>query len=70
MNKQEFELAQLLIDKLSDKKFNLEGFKDTFAIKLLEAIKRKGKVIPPPKKPAIPQKSLMQALKASLKEKK
>ncbi len=69
ITKKELELAQLLIDKLTEKEFPIESFRDTFSMQLLKAIK-KGKTIPVPKKPEIPQKSLMEALKASLKEAK
>lgn len=71
---QEIELAKLLIDKLSKKKFDLTKFKDTFVVNLLENIKKSKKGLKaikeiPKKKKKIEQKSsLMSNLKASLEK--
>jgi DNA end-binding protein Ku len=71
MEARELKLAEQLITKLSKKKFDMSRFKDTFAEKLTEKIKKaaKGVVIPEVKKPTkkgLEQPSLMEALKASL----
>lgn len=71
MEARELKLAEQLITKLSKKKFDMSRFKDTFAEKLKEQIKRAAKgleVIPEVKKrvKAVEQPSLMDALKASL----
>ncbi len=71
MESRELKLAEQLINKLSKKKFDMSRFKDSFAEKLKEQIKKasKGKlVIPEVKKPTkvAEQPSLMDALKASI----
>jgi DNA end-binding protein Ku len=72
VSESELKLAYLLMDKLYKKKFDISAFKDTFATKLAQAIKlkEKGKIVEVEKvKPsAAPPASLMEALKASLKE--
>jgi DNA end-binding protein Ku len=72
VSEQELKLAYLLMNKLYKKSFDISDFKDTFATKLAHALKakEKGKIvaIEKPKKAAKPQASLMDALKASLKE--
>ena len=70
VNEKELKLAELLISKLYKKKFDISEFKDSFAVKLAQAIKahQKGKVIKieKPKATQAPALSLMQALKDSL----
>ena len=70
VNEAELKLAQLLMSKLYKKEFDMSGFKDTFALRLAQAIKAqsKGKVIEVAERKAIhaPSPSLMEALKASL----
>ena len=68
---QELRLAQMLMDKLYKKSFDMSEFKDSFAEKLAAAIKaqQKGKIreIEEKKKPVTKEKeSLMEALRASL----
>ncbi len=66
----ELELAQLLMERLYQKEFNIQDFKDTFAARLEKAIKLKkeGKIVEVEKvaPPSRPQESLMESLKASL----
>lgn len=68
LQKRELDLAKALIEKLYKKEFDISRFKDTFAEKLKEMIKRelKGERItikrPKPRKKV----SLMEALKASI----
>lgn len=73
VNEQELKLAQLLISKLYSKTFDISEFKDSFALKLAQAIKahQKGKVIKieKPKTVKAPAVSLMKALKDSLGKK-
>lgn len=71
ISSKELELAQLLMNKLYNKKFDITRYKDTFAQKLLANIvaTKKGKKIekkPAEKKEVVP--SVMVALKESLKE--
>ena len=67
---EELKLAEMLINKLYKKTFDMSKFKDTFAERLAAAIKaqKKGKVVEVEKKKpkGAPQPSLMEALKASL----
>jgi DNA end-binding protein Ku len=70
-DKQELKLAELLMSKLHNKKFDMSPFKDTFAVRLAKAIKLKqeGKRVKIAiEKPATaPEVSLMDALRASLR---
>lgn len=70
ITKDELKLAELLMSKLYQKEFNVSEFKDSFATKLAEAIKRKEKgeviAIEKPQPKAAPTVSLMDALRASL----
>ncbi len=68
----ELKLAELLITKLTKKKFDINQFKDTFATELVKKIQqmKKGVVIPEKKKEIKKPKavSLVKALEASLSE--
>jgi len=70
LNKEELKLAKELINKLYEKEFDISEFKDTFAQKLKEVIKKslKGEKIIVKKEKAIPKKTLMAALKASIRK--
>lgn len=72
LDKQELQLAEMLMKKLYKKKFDISHFKDTFASKLAHAIKLKqeGKIVEveKPKPTAAPEVSLMDALRESLKQ--
>lgn len=72
LDKQELQLAEMLMKKLYKKRFDISHFKDTFATKLAHAIKmqKEGKVvtIPEAKPVAAPQGSLMDTLRASLEK--
>jgi DNA end-binding protein Ku len=67
LNKEELKLARELVGKFTLKTLDLSKYKDTFAEKLKELIMMdlRGKKLPAPKKPS--KKSLMEALKASVK---
>lgn len=72
ITKQEIELAQALIKKLSKKKFDMSHYKDTFAEKIqkmlkVPATKKKAK-IEKPKKTAAKKTTLIDSLQASLQE--
>lgn len=64
----ELELAHLLMEKLYQKEFDMQQFKDAFATRLKQAIKHKeGKVVSIEKAaPRTRPSSLMESLKASL----
>jgi DNA end-binding protein Ku len=65
----ELKLAQALIERLTDEKFDIGKFKDTYteALKKLIKAKAKGKeIVIKEEKPIEEAKSLMQALKASV----
>lgn len=72
LDKEELQLAEQLIDQLTHKKFDLNKYKDTFAIELSKAIKKgkKSKVSLEAEKPSKPRKkkegNLIASLKASL----
>ncbi len=74
---EELDLALLLINKLTKKKFDLGKYKDNFVEKLKKALKSAKKTKPGAKKEAVPktkkketekEKSLTASLKASLRE--
>jgi DNA end-binding protein Ku len=69
LNKEELKLAKQIIDKFYEQEFNITNFKDTFAEKLKETLKKleKGEKIIIKKKPK-KEKTLIQALKATLSE--
>lgn len=71
ISKQELELGIELINKLSVKEFDISDFKDTYANKLKELIrkKEKGETIEVSEEPKAEtkEKNLVEALKASLK---
>ncbi len=71
MTKEELTLANQLISKLYDEKFDITAFKDTFSEKLREMLKKmeKGEATVVRKQPKLRRANLIQALKASLKEK-
>ena len=70
ITQEELKLAELLMSKLYKKEFDVSEFKDSFATKLAQAIKRKEKgevvTIEKPQPTAAPTVSLMDALRASL----
>jgi DNA end-binding protein Ku len=72
VNKQELQLAELLIKKLSSKKINLATFKDKFVEKLQKLLKEKTKKSPRKKekkslkKNKLATSSLLESLQASL----
>lgn len=71
----ELELAKQLVNKLAVKKLNMSQFKDSFAEQLIQKIKQfsKGMKIVETKKtktPKVAESSLINALQASLKNKK
>jgi len=69
VNKEELELAKLLISKLTKEEFRIEDFKDNYteALKKLIKAKAEGKEFEmKEEKPAEEAKSLMEALKASV----
>lgn len=72
LDKEELKLAELLMSKLHKKKFDISHFKDTFAVRLAKTIKLKqeGKRVKIEiEKPAtMPEVSLMDALRASLRQ--
>jgi DNA end-binding protein Ku len=72
LDKQELQLAELLMSKLYKKTFDISHFKDTFALRLAKSIKHNkgGKVveIESPKSNLAPEVSLMESLRASLRE--
>ena len=70
LKKQELDLANELINKLYEKDFEITQFKDTFAEKLKQVLveRKRGKVVLIGReKSAQKEKTLMEALKASLK---
>ena len=71
LSPQEIKLAELLIDKIYIKRFDMDKFTDTFAKELKKIIdkKQKGKTITIEKKelPVAKEENLIAALKASLK---
>lgn len=68
LKKEEIQLAKKLVDQLTQEELNLDEFKDTFAEKLQEMIKKKEKVVVPETHEERPfdEASLMDALQASL----
>jgi DNA end-binding protein Ku len=69
LKKEELKLAKELINKLYEKEFDISEFKDTFAEKLKELIKKmlKGEEIAVKKAKPEEKKTLMEALKASIR---
>lgn len=70
--KRELELAESLIDKLTDR-FNIKDYRDTYTDELLKVIRAKAKgklarIKEPRKAKAIPAKDILEALKKSLEE--
>ncbi len=71
ISEKELALAKELIKKFYKKTIPIEEFKDTFAEKLKELIKKKmkgEKVVVEKVKKVVPEKNLMQALEATIKE--
>lgn len=68
LKKQELELAQKLVDQLTEDEFELEEFRDEFAERLQEMMERKEKITveEEPEVQAFDEDSLMEALQASL----
>ena len=68
LKKEEIQLAQKLVDQLTQDELNLEEFQDTFAEKLKTMIEKKEKVVVPETDEEAPfdEASLMDALQASL----
>ncbi len=67
LSKQEVNLATKLVEQLSEDKFDIADFRDTFADQIKDQIKNKNRIKPkarPVKK--VKQKPLLDALKASL----
>ena len=69
ITKEEFNLAQELINKISSKEFEIEKYEDTFSQDLKKLLKKKekGEIIIEKKQPKKKEKDLIAALKESLK---
>ena len=68
LKKAELDLARKLVDQLTEKEFDLSQFKDEFAERLEEMMKKKEKIFVEEEKEekAFTEESLMEALQASL----